>query len=59
LWVTVPAAAVTITDTWHVAGLRGTGSHDFAVEDLFVAEGFVEPVHSTPLPNRARSMRLG
>jgi alkylation response protein AidB-like acyl-CoA dehydrogenase len=41
----------TILDTWHTLGMRGTGSTDYAVEDLFVADRFVAPVG--PLKNPA------
>ena len=33
-----PKAVARIVDTWHVSGMRGTGSHDIEVEDLFVPE---------------------
>ena len=34
----VPMAEVTIVDTWFVSGLRGTGSKDLVIEDVFVPE---------------------
>lgn len=33
-----PREAITIHPTWHVSGLRATGSNDFEVSDVFVPE---------------------
>ncbi len=34
----VPVADAELLDTWHVRGLRGTGTHHFAVRDAYVPE---------------------
>ena len=40
LRVIVPRHKVKVHDNWQVMGLRGTGSCDFSVDDLFVPDGF-------------------
>jgi alkylation response protein AidB-like acyl-CoA dehydrogenase len=34
----VPAKEAKILDTWYTSGLRGSGSHDFTIDDCFVPE---------------------
>ncbi len=49
----VRTADVDVHDTWHVAGLRGTGSCDFSLKDHFVADAFTWDIE------RARPQRGG
>jgi alkylation response protein AidB-like acyl-CoA dehydrogenase len=57
--VLFPASAVQIHDNWQVAGLQGTGSCDFSVEEAFVPEAFTWDVE-TVRPQRGGPLyRLG
>jgi alkylation response protein AidB-like acyl-CoA dehydrogenase len=58
--VFVPAEKCRIHDTWHVSGLRGTGSHDYSMEDVPVPAEYTfdlfadqptrrEPLYSFPV----------
>jgi alkylation response protein AidB-like acyl-CoA dehydrogenase len=54
-----PAAAVQLYDNWQVLGLRGTGSCDISVSDLFVPAAMAWNVE-TQLPRRGGPLyRLG
>jgi indole-3-acetate monooxygenase len=44
----MPREAITLHDTWHVSGLRGTGSCDFEARDLFVPADFVHDLDHSP-----------
>ncbi len=56
---TIRTSDVKIHDNWRVMGLRGTGSCDFSVENLFVPTGFAFDVSLTE-PLRGGAMyRLG
>jgi alkylation response protein AidB-like acyl-CoA dehydrogenase len=48
-FVLIPKSSYSIVDTWHVGGLRGSGSHDVVVDDVFVPDDHVysyrDPAH--------------
>jgi indole-3-acetate monooxygenase len=56
----VPREQVHFTDGWHVQGLRGTGSYDYAVTEVFVPESRCFPLF-TRQPERGGSplFRMG
>jgi acyl-CoA dehydrogenase len=37
----VPMSSVRVLDTWHTLGMRGSGSHDVVLEDVFVPDAAV------------------
>ena len=56
---TMRTSDVTIHDNWQVMGLRGTGSCDFSVEDLFVPTSFAYDVSLTEPLRGGAIFRLG
>jgi len=46
--IVVPAREVVIEDTWHAAGLRGSGSEHYRMEDVFVPKARSFPFPGAP-----------
>ncbi len=56
----VPHDEVTFTDGWHVQGLKGTGSYDYNVTDVFVPQSRTfELFCRTPLRGGSPAFRMG
>ena len=56
----LPREEVTFTDGWHVQGLKGTGSYDYNVADLFVPEYRTMPLFTrAPLRGTSAASRMG
>ena len=56
----VPRDEITFTDGWHVQGLKGTGSYDYTVTDLFVPEHRTfDLFESTPRRGSSPAFRMG
>jgi alkylation response protein AidB-like acyl-CoA dehydrogenase len=56
--VLVPRSDFEIVDTWHVSGLRGSGSHDVTVGNLFVPSDMTTEVTRKPLYEKGPLFRM-
>jgi len=54
----VPRAEAQLLDTWQVRGMRGTGTHHFAVDDVFVPEERTVKSVTAPLVEQGPLYRL-
>jgi alkylation response protein AidB-like acyl-CoA dehydrogenase len=56
----LPRDEVTFTDGWHVQGLKGTGSYDYTVTDVFVPECRTIPLFTRqPARGSSAASRMG
>lgn len=55
----VPRAEVEFTDGWHVQGLKGTGSYDYELHDVFVPEGRTYALFSRDPRRGGTTYKLG
>ena len=56
----IPRHEIVFADGWHVQGLKGTGSYDYNVTDLFVPESRTfELFATTPLRGASPAFRMG
>ena len=66
----VPVEEIEILDTWHVSGMRGSGSHDVKLDEVFVAEDYIShvqrarptesgPLYRMPLYSRLAYNKVG
>ena len=55
----IPRHEVTFTDGWHVQGLKGTGSYDYNVADLFVPEHRIFPLFTRNPQRGGHCFKLG
>lgn len=57
--VVVPTAELDVADTWHMLGMRGTGSTDFSADRVFVPDALTFAARGEPLRRGGRMFRTG